>query len=110
MTTAPATTKSPVKRDGANGAHFFNRPPKPYVNPYLGGAILGVILFLAFFFTGNGLGSSGATTRIDAALVDAVAPQRLVPGEHVLVHAVDQRAVEIEDEGGLACRHGETPR
>ena len=66
MTTAPATKKS-----------LFNRPTKPYVNPYLGGAILGVILFLAFFFTGNGLGSSGATTRIDAAIVDAVAPQHV---------------------------------
>ncbi len=66
MTTAPATKKS-----------FFHRPEKPYVNPYLGGAILGVVLFLAFFFTGNGLGSSGATTRIDAALVDAVAPQHV---------------------------------
>ena len=66
MTTAPATKKS-----------VFARPTKPYVNPYLGGAILGIVLFLAFFFTGNGLGSSGATTRIDAALVDAVAPQHV---------------------------------
>jgi H+/Cl- antiporter ClcA len=66
MTTAPVTKKS-----------FFNRPTKPYVNPYLGGAILGVVLFLAFFLTGNGLGSSGATTRIDAAIVDAIAPQHV---------------------------------
>ncbi len=63
MTTAPATKKS-----------IFNRPEKPYVNPYLGGMVLGIVLFLAFFLTGNGLGSSGATTRIDAAIVDAVAP------------------------------------
>jgi uncharacterized protein len=66
MTTAPVAKKS-----------LFNQPEKPYVNPYLGGAILGVVLFLAFFFTGNGLGSSGATTRIDAAIVDAVAPQHV---------------------------------
>src|SRR5690606_26927460 len=37
--------------------------------------------------------------------VDAVAAQRLAPREHMLVHAVDQRAVEIEDEGGLARGH-----
>jgi hypothetical protein len=53
---------------------IFNRPEKPYVHPYFGGMILGIILFLAMFLTGNGLGSSGATSRIDAAIVDAVAP------------------------------------
>src|SRR5574337_176865 len=52
----------------------FHRPERPYVHPYLAGAVLGVVLFLAFFLTGNGLGSSGATSRIDAALVDLVAP------------------------------------
>jgi len=66
MTTAPATKKS-----------IFDQPTKSYVNPYLGGAILGVVLFLAFFLTGNGLGSSGATTRIDAAVIDAIAPQHV---------------------------------
>jgi len=77
MTTAPMAKKSPAKRDGAKGAHIFNRTLKPYVHPYLGGAILGVVLFLAFLLTGNGLGSSGATSRIDALLVDAVAPQHV---------------------------------
>ena len=66
MTTAPMTKKS-----------VFSRPEKPYVHPYLGGAILGIVLFLAFLITGNGLGSSGATSRIDAALVDAVAPEHV---------------------------------
>ena len=66
MTTASMTKKN-----------VFNRLEKPYVNPYLGGMILGIVLFLAFFLTGNGLGSSGATSRIDAALVDAVAPQHV---------------------------------
>lgn len=53
---------------------IFKRPEKAYVHPYLAGAVLGVVLFLAFFLTGNGLGSSGATSRIDAAVVHAVAP------------------------------------
>lgn len=53
---------------------MFNRPEQPYVHPYLAGAVLGVVLFLAFFLTGNGLGSSGATSRIDAAVVQFVAP------------------------------------
>ena len=53
---------------------IVNRPERAYAHPYLAGAILGVVLFLAFMLTGNGLGSSGATSRIDAALVDMVAP------------------------------------
>lgn len=52
----------------------FHRPEKEYLHPYLAGAILGVVLFTAFLLTGNGLGSSGATSRIDAAVVAAVAP------------------------------------
>ena len=66
MTTAPMIKKT-----------IFNRPAKPYVNPYLSGTILGIVLFLAFFLTGNGLGSSGATTRIDTAIVDAIAPDHV---------------------------------
>lgn len=53
---------------------LLNRPARPYWQPYLAGALLGVLLFLAFLVTGNGLGSSGATSRLDAAVVDAVAP------------------------------------
>ena len=64
MTTAPITKKS-----------IFNRPEKAYVHPYLGGMILGIVLFLAFLLTGNGLGSSGATSRIDALIVDSISPR-----------------------------------
>ena len=37
---------------------------KPYLNPYVGGVLLGIVLFLAFFITGNGLGASGGLNRI----------------------------------------------
>ena len=53
---------------------FFKRREKAYVHPYLGGLLLGIVLFLAFLLTGNGLGASGAISRIDAAIEDAVAP------------------------------------
>ncbi len=48
-----------------------------YWNPYLGGILLGVVLFLAFFITGNGLGASGALNRIQVAFVDLVAPEHV---------------------------------
>ena len=50
---------------------------KPYINPYLAGALLGVVLFLAFFITGTGLGASGGLNR---ALVYV---QNLFVPEHI---------------------------
>ncbi|MBI5352550.1 MAG: YeeE/YedE family protein [Chloroflexi bacterium] len=63
---------------------IFRRPEKAYVHPYIGGIVLGIILFLAFFLTGNGLGSSGATARIDAAVVDAVSPSHVDNNPYLL--------------------------
>jgi uncharacterized membrane protein YedE/YeeE len=50
---------------------------KPYINPYLAGTLLGLVLFGAFFITGTGLGASGGLNR---ALVYA---QNLVVPEHI---------------------------
>jgi hypothetical protein len=48
--------------------------PRAYVDPYAGGALLGVVVFLAFFLTGNGLGASAALSRVQVCLLDLVAP------------------------------------
>lgn len=48
--------------------------PRPYLNPYVGGALLGVVLFLAFVTTGGGIGASGGVERLQVAVVDVVAP------------------------------------
>jgi uncharacterized membrane protein YedE/YeeE len=53
---------------------FTRRETRPYVHPYLGGALLGVVLFLAFFLTGNGLGASGGLNRLVVFAEDQVAP------------------------------------
>ena len=37
---------------------------RPFINPYLGGGLLGLVLFLAYFLTGTGLGSSGGMARL----------------------------------------------
>ncbi|MCB1142961.1 MAG: YeeE/YedE family protein [Leptospiraceae bacterium] len=44
-----------------------------YINPYLGGTLLGIVLFLAFYITGNGLGASGAINRLQVFFLDLVA-------------------------------------
>jgi hypothetical protein len=46
-----------------------------YLNPYLGGVILGTFLFLAFYISGRGLGASGAVKNSVAASVNAIAPE-----------------------------------
>lgn len=52
-------------------------PPKPYANPYLAGGLLGIVLFLAFFLTGSGLGASGGMNRVLVFFEDLVAPQHV---------------------------------
>jgi len=44
-----------------------------YVNPYLGGTLLGLVLFAAFALTSEGLGASGAINRVQTAVVKVVA-------------------------------------
>ncbi len=52
-----------------------------YMNPYLAGFLLGLILLAAFYFTGEGLGASGAFKRYEIAVLEKVAPW-LVEGHH----------------------------
>ena len=52
----------------------MNRVARPYLNPYVGGALLGVLLFLTFFITGGGLGASGGLTHVQVAVLDVFAP------------------------------------
>jgi len=47
---------------------------KAYINPYLAGILLGLVLFMAFFLTGNGLGASGGINRILVFFEDLVVP------------------------------------
>ena len=56
---------------------FTKRPEKPFVNPYLGGMLLGLVLFAAFFFTGNGLGASGGLNRLVVLVEDALVPNHV---------------------------------
>jgi len=46
-----------------------------YMNPYLAGFFLGLVLLAAIFITGRGLGASGAIKSIVVATVDGVAPE-----------------------------------
>jgi len=70
---------------------------RPYTNPYLAGALLGVVLFGAFALTHSGLGASGAVSRIQVAATAAVAQSHVdhvgyfaaigAGGRHALDHS-----------------------
>ena len=48
--------------------------PRPYMNPYLAGALLGLLLTATIYITGRGLGASGAFKSAVVAGVETVAP------------------------------------
>lgn len=58
-------------------SRWRSRPTKPYVHPYVGGLLLGIVLFLSFFLTGNGLGASGGLNRVLVYGQDLIAPDHV---------------------------------
>ncbi len=50
------------------------KEPRPYLNPYVAGTILGVVLFATFYVTGGGLGASAGMSRIQTGVLDWFAP------------------------------------
>lgn len=67
------------------------RGAKPYVHPYLGGILLGLVLFLAFFITGNGLGASGGMNRLLVVVEDAIVPEHVDTTPYLLEMAGGDR-------------------
>jgi uncharacterized membrane protein YedE/YeeE len=49
--------------------------PKPYMNPYLAGLLLGLVLLTTIYITGRGLGASGAAKSAVATVVKYSAPE-----------------------------------
>jgi uncharacterized membrane protein YedE/YeeE len=48
-----------------------------YIDPYLAGILLGVVLFSAFFLTGSGLGASGGLNRLLVYVQDLISPDHI---------------------------------
>jgi len=60
------------EEDGPDPA--VRHEPAPYMNPYLAGIGLGLVLLSAFVIMGRGLGASGAFNSLLAWFIDLVAP------------------------------------
>jgi hypothetical protein len=68
----PSVTHDVVHEAAAEKARAAR--PDPYMNPYLAGIGLGLVLLAAFVLVGRGLGASGAFNSAIAWLVSLVAP------------------------------------
>ena len=55
--------------------HLKHRGRDTFMNPYLAGFILGIIIIASFFFSGEGLGGSGAFKDIVKTTVVSIAPE-----------------------------------
>lgn len=53
----------------------MDQQPKPYMNPYMAGFLLGLVLLAALFVTGRGLGASGAAKSVVIQTIGSVAPE-----------------------------------
>ncbi|MCB0570253.1 MAG: YeeE/YedE family protein [Phaeodactylibacter sp.] len=56
---------------------------KTYLNPYLGGFLLGMLLLATFYVTGRGLGASGAIKNTVVATMSELSPQHLQESEYL---------------------------
>ena len=65
------------------------RTTTPYMNPYLAGVGLGLVLLSAFIVMGRGLGASGAFTATVTWLLNGVAPGYVASREFLADHLND---------------------
>ena len=56
--------------------------PNPYMNPYVAGVLLGLVLLASFLILGAGLGASAGIARIGAYLESCVANQHVLSSEY----------------------------
>jgi uncharacterized protein len=85
-TAPPSPSRTPAEPTGAGR----------YANPYLCGAALGALLFLANVLTGHGLGASGGMARVVSVAADTVAP-RAVERHGVLVALARPALVTLDN-------------
>ncbi|MBN2502705.1 MAG: YeeE/YedE family protein [Anaerolineales bacterium] len=90
MTTSTQTVK-PVASKSKSKTSIFKREEKAYVNPYLAGALLGLVLFASFFITGSGLGASGGLNRMLVFVEDLVVPEHVDRTPYLLEMAGGER-------------------
>jgi uncharacterized membrane protein YedE/YeeE len=60
----------------------IDKKPAPFLNPYFGGILLGIILLMTFYITGRGLGATGAIKSSVVASVQGISPEHADESEY----------------------------
>jgi uncharacterized membrane protein YedE/YeeE len=89
MTTVKQVTQT--QKVGHALKRLFNRPAKPYWNSYMGGLLLGLVVFTSYFITGNGLGASGGLSRYVVFIEDLISPGHVDQVPYLIKMAGGQR-------------------
>lgn len=76
-TAPPSASRAAEKSRNNYETRTAVRMARPYINPYFGGFLLGLVLFGAFFVTGNGLGASGGLNRMLVYVMDIFVPDHV---------------------------------
>jgi len=59
-----------------------SRAPKPYMNPYMAGVLLGLTLLASFLILGAGLGASAGIARVGAFAESCVAAEHVLSSKY----------------------------
>ncbi len=69
-----------------------NTKRNKYINPYLGGVLIGLLIVAAYYFAGEGLGSSGGYRDVAIGMIDKVAPEYARQNAFVAPHVSGEEA------------------
>lgn len=68
-----------------------DKKPAPYLNPYFGGILLGIVLLMTFYISGRGLGASGAIKSSVVATVQGISPKHATESEYYSLFIKEDR-------------------
>lgn len=74
-----------------------NFQPKPYMNPYLAGIGLGLVLLLSFVIMGRGLGASGAFSSLVSATLEQISSEHVKSNDFYLEYIGDGTKSPLKD-------------
>ncbi len=70
---------------------------KDYMNPYMAGFLLGLLLLVTIFITGRGLGASGAVKSAVIATVETVAPEHTENTKYYLEYSKEHSGSPLKN-------------
>jgi len=60
-----------------------------YMNAYLGGFLMGLLIIAAYYFSGEGLGSSGGYRDVAMGIINMVSPEYARSNEYIAPHVAE---------------------